>query len=80
MLSWILTRYRRVYTLEDMVPSGGLGQAVADYAEQSGAKARLCALRLPDAFIPHGQAAQLRARYGLDEEGVYRAVKEGGLP
>lgn len=80
MLSWILARYKRVYTLEDMVPSGGLGQAVADYAQHAGAKVSLRALRLPDAFIPHGQAGQLRARYGLDEDGVYRAVKEEGLP
>ena len=80
MLSWILKRYKRVYTLEDMVPAGGLGQSVSDYAQQCGSEAALYALRLPDAFIPHGQAAQLRARYGLDEEGVYRAVREGGAP
>ena len=32
-------------------------------------------LGIPDEYIEHATQAELRAQYGLDEEGIYRALK-----
>jgi hypothetical protein len=33
-------------------------------------------LGIPDLFVEHGPQSLLRAKYGIDEEGILRAVKE----
>jgi 1-deoxy-D-xylulose-5-phosphate synthase len=33
-------------------------------------------LGIPDLFVEHGPPSLLRAKYGIDEAGIYRAVKE----
>jgi 1-deoxy-D-xylulose-5-phosphate synthase len=33
-------------------------------------------LGIPDLFVEHGPPALLRAKYGIDEAGIYRAAKE----
>ena len=37
---------------------------------------RIKRLGLPDAFVEHGTQAQLRHRQGLDDEGIYEALKK----
>jgi len=75
-LAKILAEYDHVYTLEDMVPSGGLGEAVADFAASHGSMTKLHAFRLPDGFVSHGKVAELRKKYGLDEDSIARKLKE----
>ena len=65
----------KVVTVEEHSVIGGLGSAVCDC---------LCAklptpvkkLGMQDVFGESGSAAALVAKYGLDAEGVYKAVKE----
>jgi 1-deoxy-D-xylulose-5-phosphate synthase len=33
-------------------------------------------LGIPDLFVEHGPQSLLRAKYGIDEQGIFRAVKE----
>ncbi len=63
-----------VVTLEDNVLSGGFGDAVARFLRGSGKQVFSFGLR--DAFIPHGEAASLAAKYGLDGEKIFALIKE----
>jgi len=70
LLETILCRYARVYVLEDMVPSGGLGQQICAFAEKIHAECTIIPIALPDTFVHHGTVRQQRRRYGLDEESI----------
>ncbi len=61
-------------TVEENVESGGYGEAAAAALEKAGSPAALLRLSLPDAFVPQGNAATLRAEYGLDAEGIAKRV------
>lgn len=67
----------RVLTVEDNSVVGGLGSAVSEalFGMGLGGGARFRLQGLPDRFIEHASMAELRARYGLDAQGIYRAAK-----
>jgi transketolase len=62
-------------TVEDHSVIGGLGSAVAEYMAESGFSARLIRVGYPDVF-PKGYGTQdeMRARYFIDAEAIYRKV------
>jgi 1-deoxy-D-xylulose-5-phosphate synthase len=68
----------RVLTVEENALAGGFGSAVlealADRDLLAGRTVRR--LGLPDAFVEHGKQKQLRARLGLDSEGIKAALLE----
>jgi 1-deoxy-D-xylulose-5-phosphate synthase len=67
----------RVVTVEEHALQGGFGSAILeclDASRLSGVKT--FRIGLPDAFVEHGAQAILRKKYGLDADGIYRAVKE----
>ena len=69
----VATRIKRIVTVEENVLSGGFGNSVVDFLQKAGLDdVRVKCVGLPDEFIEHGLQAVLRARYGLDEEGIYR--------
>lgn len=68
-------RIKRIVTVEENVLSGGFGSGVLRLLEESG----ICDLRVSnigvaDEFVEHGTQAVLRARYGIDAEGIMRQV------
>lgn len=68
-------RIKRIVTVEDNVLKGGFGSAVLDlFAESGVTEARVERVGLPDCFVEHGPTDTLRAKYGLDAEGIAKRV------
>ncbi len=66
----------RILTVEEHTVIGGLGGAVAETIAEAGLGVRFHRLGLPDIYSTIGQPDDLYKRYGLDQDGVYRAIKE----
>jgi 1-deoxy-D-xylulose-5-phosphate synthase len=62
-------------TVEENVVMGGAGSAVAEALAAEGMTVPLLHLGLPDAFVDHGDPAQLLADCGLDAAGIVKAVQ-----
>ena len=70
-------RTGRVLTVEENVLLGGFGSAVLEVLQERGfSSVRVRRLGIPDLFVEHGPQSLLRAKYGIDEQGIFRAVKE----
>ena len=67
-----------VVTVEDGVRVGGFGSLVNDALQQLDAATvpRITQLGTPDAYLPHGTAAELHAELGLDAVGIAAAVRK----
>lgn len=66
----------KILTVEEHVLAGGFGSAVLELLEEKGLYFQLKRLGLPDNFIEHGQAEVVLSKYGLDKEGIKKAVLE----
>lgn len=63
--------------MEENVLQGGFGSAVLEcVAQKNITSVNVKRLGIPDEFVDHATQAQLRQKYGIDEEGIYRAAKE----
>ncbi len=68
-------RIGKLVTVEENTLSGGFGSLVAHLLQKSGVHdVSVKSIGLPDDFIEHGTQAILRAKYGLDAEGISRQV------
>ncbi len=68
---------KKIITVEENVLQGGFGSAVLEcLAEKNITGVQIKLLGIPDEFVEHSTQAQLRQKYGIDEEGISRAVKE----
>ena len=67
-----------VVTVEDGVRVGGFGSLVNDALQQLDAATvpRIAQLGTPDAYLPHGTAAELHAELGLDAVGIAAAARK----
>jgi transketolase len=71
----ILSRYKRVVVIEEMVPRGGLGEAVKAIAWESGARCKLECLSLKHEFIHvYGSHEQLLEAHGLSLAALQRSL------
>jgi 1-deoxy-D-xylulose-5-phosphate synthase len=67
----------KILTVEENVLQGGFGSAVLELLQEKGlSSVQVKRLGIPDLFVEHGPPSLLRAKYGIDEAGIYRAVKE----
>jgi transketolase len=65
----LLVKYRRVIVIEEMVPQGGLGDAVKAIAWESGARCRLECLSLKHEFVHvYGKHEELLEAHGLSSK------------
>jgi 1-deoxy-D-xylulose-5-phosphate synthase len=70
------TSLKRVLTVEENVLMGGFGSAVLELFEQQDLRdVMIKRLGVPDEFVTHATQAELRAIYGIDEEGIVRAAR-----
>ncbi|GAB4388458.1 MAG: 1-deoxy-D-xylulose-5-phosphate synthase [Thermodesulfovibrionales bacterium] len=75
LLGRVASRVRGIVTVEENVLRGGFGGAVLECLEDMGAgHVRVKAVGVPDEFVEQGTQAELRRKYGLDEEGIRAAV------
>ncbi len=69
-------RTGRVLTVEENVLMGGFGSAVLEvFQEKHLLSIPVKRLGIPDCFIEHGPQSLLREKYGIDENGIFRAAK-----
>ena len=69
-------RIGRVVTVEENVCQGGFGSAVLECLAEAGVcVAGLRMVGVPDAFVEHGAQKILRAKYGIDSQGIVEAVR-----
>jgi 1-deoxy-D-xylulose-5-phosphate synthase len=67
----------KILTVEENVLQGGFGSAVLELLQEKGlSSVQVKRLGIPDVFVEHGSPSLLRAKYGIDEAGICRAVKE----
>ncbi len=64
-----------VVTVEENVAAGGFGSGVLELLAAKGVPAAVEVVGLPDAFVPHGDRAELLRRYRLDAEGIAWAAE-----
>ncbi len=68
---------KKIITVEENVLPGGFGSAILELLAEEGIKdIQVKRLGIPDEFVEHATQKQLRHQYGIDEEGIYRAIKE----
>lgn len=73
----LLGRHRHILTIEDNVPMGGYGQAVALALTELGITDRnLRHISLPDEFVTHGEIPVLHKILGMDAEGIHKKALE----
>jgi len=66
---------RLVITVEEGCLAGGFGSTVLEAASAAGlSTGHVRRLGVPDAFVPHGERAELLADLGLDMNGILRTV------
>ncbi len=66
-----------VITLEEGALMGGFGSALLELAADEGlSAAHVRRLGIPDAFVEHGERAELLADLGLDSEGIVRLCRQ----
>ena len=67
----------KLLTVEENVLQGGFGSAVLELLQEKDLfSVQVKRLGIPDLFVEHGPPSLLRAKYGIDEAGIYKAVKE----
>jgi 1-deoxy-D-xylulose-5-phosphate synthase len=77
LLSQTAAAIKKIITVEENVLQGGFGSALLEIlAQKSLTDIRVKRLGIPDEFVEHATQAQLRQKYGIDKEGIYRAAKE----
>ena len=64
------------YTLEECVPFGGFGSAVAALCAQEKWRAPRALVTLPDRFVPHGDDDTLLSRCGLSPEAIAQRISD----
>ncbi len=70
-------RLKKVVTVEENVLMGGFGSAVLELFEKKGLyDIKVKRLGVGDEFVQHATQAELRRLYGVDAEGIAKAVRE----
>ncbi len=67
-------RTRSVVTLEEHTGPGGFGEAVVSHLAEAGVACRSRRLAVPNQVVEQGSPATQRSAFGLDPQGVLRAV------
>jgi 1-deoxy-D-xylulose-5-phosphate synthase len=75
LLLQVAARHEALVTVEEGCVMGGAGSAVGEALQAAGVVKPLLHLGLPDAFIEHGDPAQLLVMNGLDAPGIEAAIR-----
>ncbi len=67
----IASRISKIVTIEESCLQGGFGSSILECLNDSGLAVKVRRLGIPDRFVEQGQPDRLRAKYGLDDEGIY---------
>jgi 1-deoxy-D-xylulose-5-phosphate synthase len=77
LISDIAGRIKRLVTVEENAVSGGFGNSIVEFLQQSGINdVQIKTIGIPDEFVEQGSQAVMRAKYGLDAAGIVKQVLE----
>jgi len=76
LLKKISETHKYFVTIEDNVIAGGAGSAVNEFISKENLEMKVKNLGLPDKFLEHGTREELLKEIGLDEEGIFRSIKD----
>lgn len=76
LLTEVGEHFDRIITVEDGVSHGGMGSAVEEWMADNGYHPQVTRLGLPDSFVTHGTAAELRHMTGIDKDGIRQAIAD----
>ena len=65
-----------IVTMEENVASGGFGEKVREYLDESGYQGSLLTISIPDEYVEHGNVAILREEVGRDAYSIQRRIEE----
>ncbi len=74
LVSHLAMEHDALVTIEENVVAGGAGSAVGEALAAHGILMPLLQLGLPDAFVDHGEPAQILADCGLDVPGIVASI------
>jgi 1-deoxy-D-xylulose-5-phosphate synthase len=75
LIAAVARRVPRLITVEENVRQGGFGSAVLEALSDQGiTHVAVERLGVPDLFVEHGSPGVLRAKYGLDADGIVEAA------
>ncbi|MDO4344491.1 MAG: 1-deoxy-D-xylulose-5-phosphate synthase [Eubacteriales bacterium] len=66
--------HKLLVTMEENVKSGGFGEAVLEYLNETGSRVRSLNISLPDDYIEHGNVDVLKAEAGIDAETIVKKI------
>ncbi|MFQ7223273.1 MAG: 1-deoxy-D-xylulose-5-phosphate synthase [Lachnospiraceae bacterium] len=65
-----------IVTMEENVASGGFGEKVREYLDESGYRGSLLTISIPDEYVEHGNVEILREEVGIDAYSIQRRIEE----
>ncbi len=74
LLKQAAEKYTLILTLEENVLSGGMGETVAEYMMEIGAKVPILHIAAGDQYIPHGNVELLKKQAGLDVDSIVKRI------
>lgn len=74
MLDEVLDYHSLIVTMEENVPSGGVGEHICRYVELHSTGVRVIACGIPDKFIHQGSIKELLEETGLDAQSIYQKI------
>lgn len=76
MLHDVMSKYKKVITVEDGTIVGGFGTAIIEFNSEHGYNPQVKRLGIPDEIIEHGTQDQLQHQCGFDKIGIQNTALE----
>lgn len=78
MILELVENHSLILTVEEAYLAGGFGSAVLEFLEEKEKlnDVKIIRLGVPDRIITHGDPNLLKAKYGLDADGIYNKIKQ----
>ena len=74
MLNYLATDHSMIVTMEENVKSGGFGEKVLEYYNETGADVQVLQIALPDDYIEHGNVDVLKQEACIDAESIFKQI------
>ncbi len=76
LLHEIMSKYKKVITIEDGTIVGGFGSAIIEFNSDNDYTPQVKRLGIPDEIIEHGTQEQLQHQCGFDKDGIVKTALE----
>ncbi|MCD7956921.1 MAG: 1-deoxy-D-xylulose-5-phosphate synthase [Lachnospiraceae bacterium] len=80
LLSYLAKDHSLIVTMEENVRSGGFGEKVLSYYNDTRTDVRVMQIALPDDYIEHGSVDTLKAETCIDAESIFKKIVAEYLP